>query len=316
MTEEFTNFTDDVRIPRTSPVTDGYPIDMADVVRNGTTYKRQRIEALQYYTDSTSGIMLPVKGHDGCMNTVNYLDAIGQGKIAGHTRFGGFGQRTGCSTAVTGDDCWEGTTTTCPIPDQTVGEQLTILCASASDAAAGTGIQTLDIHGLDASGNPQSEVVALNGLTPVHTVRTDWRFNQSIHMETVGTNGTAVGLISIHRFGDATRVYNVIKPGGNMSLNSSRMVPLGKTYYLKSRTTSAASSKAMSIRQRATATFESVLTTGLAFLFKQSWFLFDAPLTEVIPVPEEYPALSIVKATAYSAQAGGDFSFAHSGWYE
>lgn len=266
-----------------------------------------------YFIHSTSGLLMPVKGHDGCMNTVNYLDAIGQGKIAGHVRFGGFGQRMTCSTTVTGDDCWEGTVTTCPIPDQTVGEQLTILCASASDTNGGIGINTLDVHGLDAAGNPQSEVIALNGGS-VHTVRTDWRFVQSIHMETVGTNGTAVGLISIHRFGDAARVYNVIKAGGNMSLNSSRMVPLGKTYHLKSRTVSAASGKAMSIRQRATSTFENELANG--FLFKQSWFLFDSPITEILPVPEEYPGLSIVKATAYSAQAGGDFAFAHSGWYE
>lgn len=291
-------------------------VDCETVVRNGITYYRQRVDAKQFYTNSTSGLEQAVKGHDGCTNTVNYLEAIGQGKITGHTRFGGFGQRTGCSTAVTGDDCWEGTTTTCPIPDQTVGEQLTILCANAADSAAGTGIQTLDVHGLDAAGNPQSEVVALNGLTPVHTVRTDWRFNQTIHMETVGTNGAAVGRISIHRFGDAARVYNVILAGGNMSLNAARMVPLGKTYYLKSRTISAASSKAMSIRQRATSTFENVLTTGWAFLFKQPWFLFDSPLNEVLPVPEEYPSLSIVKATAYSAQAGGDFAFSHSGWYE
>lgn len=304
-----------VRVPEISPIVDGRDVDCETLVRNGVTYYRQRVNAMAYGLHEPTGENRPVRVYDGHLNVANYLDSVGMGKIANHVRFGGFGQRTGCSTTTTGDDCWEGTTTTCPIPDQTVGERLTILCANAADSAAGTGIQTLDIHGLDIAGNPQTEVIALNGGS-VHTVRTDWRFNQSIHMETVGTNGTAVGRISIHRFGDAARIYNVITPGGNMSLNAARMVPLGKTYYLKSRTVSAASSKPMSIRQRATSTFEDTLTNGWAFLFKQPWFLFDSPITEVLPVPEEYPALSIIKATAYSAQAGGDFSFSHSGWYE
>jgi len=205
--------------------------------------------------------------------------------------------------------------TTCPIPDQVTGEQLTILCANAQDSSAGTGIQTLDVHGLDIDGNPQTEIVTLNGGS-VNTVRTNWRFNQTIHGETWGADGVAAGLISIHRTGDATRVYNVIQAGGNMSLNSSRMVPAGKTFYLKSRTVTASSGKSMSIRQRATSDFENVLTIGWRFLFKQPWFLMNTAIPEVLPIPEEYPALSIVKATAWSAQAGGDFSFSYRGWYE
>ena len=302
-----------VRVPELA--TTGKEVDCEIIDRNGISYFRQRVDSKIYGYHTPSGENRAVGVYDGHLNTTSYLDSIGMDKIAAHVGFSGFGQRTGCSTAAGGDDCWEGTATTCPIPDQVVGERLTILCASASDTNGGIGINTLDIHGLDAAGNTQTETIALNGGS-VHTVRTDWRFNQSIHMETVGSNGVAVGRISIHRFGDATRVYNVISAGGNMSLNAARMVPLGKTFYLKSRTVSGASSKAVSVRQRATSTFEDTLTVAWAFLFKQVWFVFNTASTEVLPIPEKYPALSIVKATAYSAQAGGDYSFAYSGWYE
>ena len=101
-----------------------------------------------------------------------------------------------------------------------------------------------------------------------------------------------------------------------MSLNSSRMVPAGKTFYLNQRTATAASGKSMSIRQRSTSTFEHTLTSGWAHLFKQPWFLMNSVLMETLPIPEEYPALSIIKATAFSAQAGGDFTFSYRGWTE
>lgn len=138
--------------------------------------------AQNYFYDVETLAPAIAHGHEGATHVADYLDLIGQGKIPGHTMFWGFGQRATCSTAATGDDIWEGTATTCQIPDQTVGEQLTIVSTSAADAEAGTGIQTLDMHGLDIAGNPQQEIVTLNGVTPVSTVRTNWRFNQSIHV--------------------------------------------------------------------------------------------------------------------------------------
>ena len=132
-----------------------------------------------------SNAFLGIEGDSGAARTIDYLTLIGLAKIAGHTPFGGFGQRSACSADALGDDCWEGTAITCPIPDQVAGEQLTILCANAQDSSAGTGIRTLDVHGLDIDGNPQSEIVTLNGGS-VNTVRTNWRFNQAIHGESWG----------------------------------------------------------------------------------------------------------------------------------
>lgn len=254
--------------------------------------------------------------YDGHLNVVNYLDSVGIGKIAAHETFTGYGYRSDCSAVVSGDDVWEGTAATCPFPDQIVGEQFTLVSTSTLDAAAGTGVRSVDVHGLDIAGNPQDEIVILNGTTPVSTVRTDWRFCQAIHGETWGTLGYAAGTISLYRAGDATRIYNVIKIGGNMSLNSSRMVPAGKTFYLKTRTMSASSSKPIRVQPRATATFEHVLTNDWRFLYRQPHTLQDTAIPEVLPSPEKYPALCIIKATAFSATAGGNVAFGYTGWIE
>lgn len=259
---------------------------------------------------------LTIESDSNAARTVDYLDLIGTGKIPGHESFCGFGQRSGCSAAASGNDAWEGVTDICPAPDQTVGEQLTIASSSILDAAAGTGIRTLDIHGLDISGNPQSEIITLGGQTPVNTVRTNWRFNQTIHAETVGADGFAAGTISIYRTGDAARVYNVIKPGGNMSLNSQRMVPAGKVFYMKDFFITGASGKSMSVRLRATSTFEDTLTTGNFFLAKDIGFVLNSIFPKQFSLPLKFPALSIIKGTAYSLQAGGDVSFSYNGWLE
>lgn len=44
MSDDIVNFTDDVRVPRIDSTTNGYPIDMASIVHEGTTYKRQRVD--------------------------------------------------------------------------------------------------------------------------------------------------------------------------------------------------------------------------------------------------------------------------------
>lgn len=302
----------------------GKRIDNARVTRFGVDYYRQRVEVFAgeniptqlYGYHEPSGEDRRVRVYDGHLNVANYLDSVGMGKIAAHEPFTGYGYRTGCSAAAFGDDVWEGVSATCPFPDQLVGEQFTLASSSTLDAAAGTGVRSVDVHGLDIAGNPQKEIVILNGQTPVSTVRTDWRFCQAIHGETWGTLGCAAGTISIYRAGDATRVYNVITTGGSMSLNAARMVPAGKTFYLKTRTMSASGSKAIRISPRATATFEDTLTNDWRFLYRQPHTLQDSPLQETLSIPEIYPALSIIKATAFSAQAGGNVAFGYTGWIE
>lgn len=245
----------------------------------------------------------------------DYIDQIGIG-IEGHDELHGFGDRYGASASSSGDDVWMGSSTTIPVPDQTVGEAMTVVSTSANDTLLGTGMQKFDIHGLDATGAEVSEIIDMAGTTPVNTVRTDWRFIQSIHAECVGSGGVTDGDITIYRTGDAARIYNLIDSGGNMSLSSARMVPAGKTLLITGWSCGATSDKDVVMRLRATSTFENTLTDGLFFLFKRTMALKNNSRYMPLRPPERIPALAIVKVTAWSTQAGGTVSGGWDGFIE
>lgn len=245
----------------------------------------------------------------------DYLDQIGIG-FDGHEELHGFGDRYGASASAAGDDVWMGAASVIPIPDQTVGEQMTVVSTSLNDTLTGTGMQKVDIHGLDATGAEVSEVLDMAGTTPVNTVRTNWRFIQSIHAEQVGSGGFAAGDITIYRTGDATRVYNLIDSGGNMSLSSARMVPVGKTLIITGWSCGGTSDKDVVMRLRATSTFEYTLTPGLFFLFKRTMALKNNSRYMPLRPPERIPSLAIVKVTAWSTQAGGTVSGGWDGFVE
>jgi hypothetical protein len=77
--------------------------------------------------------------------------------------------------------------------------QRSIVSASASDTAAGTGARTVRITYYDNSGNgPLFETVTLNGTTAVNTVATDIRFIESLMVITAGSLSTNAGIISLY----------------------------------------------------------------------------------------------------------------------
>lgn len=269
----------------------------------------------QYYLDSETGLVSTVKGVNNAAASIDYLDLIGTGAIPGYSLFRGWGQRMGTSTSVIGDDVWEGVATNIPLPNQTVGEQMTLVSTSALDGVSGTGILTVDIHYLDVAGNPQSEIVTMNGVTPVNTVATNIRFVQAIHANSVGTNGFSVGAITIYKLATPATIYNEISIGNNLSLSSARMIPLGKTFYLKGISFCGSSGKSLSVRLKATSTFEDVLLPGV-FLQKLACFLLNSTCVKSFPIPLKFPALCILKCTVYSAQAGGDIATSYDGWTE
>jgi len=269
-----------------------------------------------YHRDFTSGLPVKNDGHDGILHTVDYLDAIGLGKVAGHTGFRGFGQRSALSTSVTGDDIWSGVAVLIPIPNQTTGDSLTVVSTSAADTGAGANVRKIDIHYLDVAGVEQHMVVTLNGVTPVTPGLTGVRHVQYVHAEEVGAYGaTAGGTITVYRTGDAARIYAQLSPGTNVSLNSQRMVPAGKSFYMKYIVVSGASGKPLSVRLRATSDFEGILTPNI-FIYSEVFFIQDSAVFMNLDVPRVFPAFSIIKATAYSPQLGGDVSISYGGFLE
>lgn len=254
-----------------------------------------------------------VEGIEKALGVINFRDLLAHGLLTNHSIMRGFGERVSLTVVTTGNDLWNGATVVCPIP-ATMGEQLSIVSTGAQDSVGGTGINSIDVTYVDSTGIERHEIVAMNGTFPVNMVAANVRFVQNIHTESCGAVGAAVGTITIYKTGSPATVYNQIDIGTNMSVNSSRMVPANKTLYLNSMTICAAGADELSVKLRSTSTDEDVLTNF--FLFKNTYALRDSAITKNFDVPIKFPALSIVKATAYSRTAGSRASLEWSGWIE
>lgn len=243
--------------------------------------------------------LLPLSGTD-----IKYINSI-TGKAV--TQLRAFGFRSSISAAVGGDDIWPGTAVILPIPPD-AGEQMQVVSTSASDTAAGTGAQIVDLHYIDAAGAPKEETITMNGVTPVLTVATNIRFVQEMHVTAAGTNLLAVGTITISKAATPAQIYTQIQPQTNQSLTTARMVPAGKTLIIDSFNVSggaAAGGKSADIRLRITA-HHGVLMPGL-FQFKDNYLAFNSGTSRRYDDnPLLAPSLAIVKCTAYATAGGAD----------
>lgn len=120
-------------------------------------------------------------------------------------------------------------------PYLSAAQVITVSSSSASDTAAGTGAQTVFISGLDASYEPISETVTLNGLTAVNTVNQYLRVNRTWVL-TAGATGANVGAVYIG-YGTVTagvpaNTLAQIAIGSNQAAFSVYSVPAGYTAYL------------------------------------------------------------------------------------
>lgn len=131
-----------------------------------------------------------VKSLDSGALVMKLQHGITSGRVAGVTRIFAGGHTP---TPTTNSDVWEGAGL---YPFQTSATKLEILSASANDAAAGTGAQTFTLQGLDANFNPISEVLTMNGVTPVQTVKSYLRVN-SLMIGSAGSGGTNAGDVTL-----------------------------------------------------------------------------------------------------------------------
>lgn len=228
------------------------------------------------------------------------------------------GEREGVAATTNGEDVWRGTASQIPIPDQTNGEQMTVVSTSSNDTSGGSGVREVFIHYLDGDWNPASETVTMNGTTGVDTSATDIKFVQDIHSTKAGSNGVAAGDITIHQKGDASTVYDIIATGGNMSLTIQKMVPASNRYFIERwQTTASAGNKPVFIRLRSTDHHETLYDGGSPiFIFKDTatleagGFHFRKWSTNYrIQVPEK----SVIKISVWADQDGANVSASFQG---
>ena len=133
--------------------------------------------------------------------------------------------------AVTDIMVFPGSTVKDPSVAPSGGVQMTLVSTSAQDSAAGTGIRTLRFNYLDADLNPQSEIVALNGTTPVVTVATNVRWVGDLTGLTFGSEKHAVGNITVTNSG--TR-YKLLDLEARATRSTAFRVPAGKRLIIHS----------------------------------------------------------------------------------
>jgi hypothetical protein len=251
--------------------------------------------------------------------TSDFLLEITKGNIPGHKIMRGIGERNNMGTTTIGEDLWLGndlsSTPSAPASDIKIpapadaGEQMTVISENNADnGATATGVLTLSISYLDASGNEQTTIVTMNGTTAVDLTPSDVRFVQDMQTLTVGSNGAAEGNIRIYKKADDTLVYSMIAEGGNQSLVPHKMVPFGKTLYLKMWTAAEVRGKRAFIRLRADCNNAAppVRQQGV-FLFKSTLGLNGNP-SPAVPLAYAVPALSIVKVSVFAVAIAGEVS--------
>lgn len=153
---------------------------------------------------------------------------ISRGVIPGFSAFGTGGVNRDIDTSTTPEDIWSGGGL---FPYQTTAQTLAITSDSENDNAAGTGVRSVVIIGLDANWNSITEVVPTAGSTPVVTSNSFLRVN-AFRSVTCGSAGTNVGTISLNVSGGGGAMQGQINPGEGQSMRALFSVPAGFTAYL------------------------------------------------------------------------------------
>lgn len=145
--------------------------------------------------------------------------------VPGAQPLDGFGERVTTGPVVNGIIWPNGAVYVPP----SAGVRPSLVSTSTNDAAAGTGMRTIEVHYLSTLLIPKQEIVTLNGTTPVLMAATDVRWIQKMHAQTVGSGGYAAGNITAS-FGGNTLQY--LQLGDLKSRSSLRRVPKGKVLFI------------------------------------------------------------------------------------
>jgi hypothetical protein len=139
------------------------------------------------------------------------------------------GSRAGIGTTAPGSDFWGGAATTCPLIPSALA--LEVVSSSAQDGVGGTGIRSVEVHGLDNLGAMVSATVNTNGVGAVALPGT-WTALNGAHGVSAGSGGAAAGTIDIRAVVGGV-VYSAIPVGRTMDPRVVFTVPTGKKLFFK-----------------------------------------------------------------------------------
>jgi len=241
-----------------------------------------------------------------------YLQALAEGDIAGHSVWTKNGYNGALSSteetlwAVGGDYVFPST----PM-------QMEIVSSSENDTSAGTGARTVEFFYLNGSFVEMSEIVTLNGLTPVTTVATDiYRIN-TFRVKSVGTGGANAGDIDIRHLAD-TPIYSRIAATINRAINGVYTVPYGKELYVFNMLFSAGGAVAnRPVRLITKTTYDNISETIINFFMPYTNVIItDGTIDVPLECPTKLPATTDIKINAISPDGATYGACVLRGWLE
>jgi len=222
----------------------------------------------QVVIDDNTGALEIIKGTNQYLQTYDFNLAVARGRITGVTNVNIFGYQAAMGTnqyAV-----WENVSAY--VPPATA--QLMHVTGTGSDSAS------ILVQGLDASYNPISETVILNGSTPVTTINQYFRIQGiSVTAGSVTNPASTVTLTNIAN----TVTYAKINANVGKSQMAIYTVPAGNTFYLSriDSVTSLNGNTAAFTNYRNQNTF----STGVVQYVAQAVFTQNYRIQRVVPLP-------------------------------
>ena len=190
---------------------------------------------------------------------------VARGLIDGHSLVNIFGYQPlvdGTSICI-----WENAT---PYIFPPAAVQMSVVSTSAADTAV-----VKLITGLDANFAPITEVLTVNGLTPVLTTKSYLRIN---NVRT--TSGNAVGTVTFTNNGNT---YAKILPGTGQTQMSQYTVPAGYTFYLTR--VDAFSQVSGGTNNYCTYNVVAILSNGVSYSVLQAPFTSNYNARRIVPFP-------------------------------
>lgn len=219
---------------------------------------------------------------------------ISRGQIEGHEIRHIFGYNPDVDSAAE-ETVWTGGGLYSHISSPVI---MTVSSSSASDTSNGVGARTIYILGINSTGGEVSEIVTLNGQTPVNTTHTYIEI-QSCQVMSVGSTGYNVGNINIGTgtvtLGVPQTIYGHILATENQSLIGHYTIPNGYKGYLISGNMSCGSTQAdKSITGRLKVINNNIAYTSAIVTFSSGIAPFD------FKYPIAIPSNACIQATAKS----------------
>jgi hypothetical protein len=149
--------------------------------------------------------------------------SMGRNPIVGYNSV--YGYNPDVDATADPEDVWNGGGLYTGFPEET--ETLTVVSSSASDTANGTGARTVRLYGRNASGASQTELVTLNGTTPVETSRT-WSRMSFARVRSAGTGTTNIGELTIRHSSTTDNIFAVMPAGVSRTNIAAYTVPIDR----------------------------------------------------------------------------------------